>query len=72
MLLLWLRTLVKLSLNSKAKNKYLNWPSRENFIKKKAKINVILWPKMQKEISSEAAKDGIMTTKNFGVLLNLF
>ena len=38
----------------KAKNKFLNWPSSENlFHIKELKINVILWPKKQKEISSK-------------------
>ena len=52
---------------SKVKNKYLNWPSRENFIsykRTKTKCNS-LTKKAKREFFKEATKDGIMISKNF-------
>ena len=52
---------------SKAKKKYLNWPSRENFVSYKrteSKCNS-LTKKAKRDYSQEAAKDGIMTDKKF-------
>ena len=70
MLLLRLRTLTKhkpIMNKSKAKNKYLNWSSRENFIsykKTKNKCNS-LTKKAKRDFFKEATKDGIMTSKKF-------
>ena len=55
---------------SKAKEKYLNWPSRENFVSyKELKVNVILCnsltKKAKRDFFQEAAKGGIMTNKKF-------
>ena len=52
---------------SKAKNKYLNWPSRENFISyKRTKIECnSLTKKAKRDFFKEATKDGIMRRKNF-------
>ena len=52
---------------SKAKSKYLNWPSRENFIsykRTKSKCNS-LTKKAKRDCFKEATKDGIMTSKKF-------
>ena len=52
---------------AKAKNKYLNWPSRENFIlykRTKNKCNS-LPKKAKRDFFKEATKDGIMTSKKF-------
>ena len=52
---------------SKAKNKYLNWPSRENFIsykRTKHKSNS-LSEKTKRDFFKETTKDGIMTSKKF-------
>ena len=53
--------------NSKAKNKYLNWPSRENFISYKRIKNKCnsLTKKAKRDFFKEAAKDGTMTNKTF-------
>ena len=53
--------------NSKAKNKYLNWPSRENFISYKRTKNKCnsLTKKAKRDFFKEAAKDGTMTNKKF-------
>ena len=51
----------------KAKNKYLNWPSRESFLsykKTKYKCNS-LTKKAKRDFFKEATKDGIMISKNF-------
>ena len=52
---------------SKAKNKYLNWPSRENFISYKRTKNKCnsLTKKAKRDFFKEATKDGIMTSKKF-------
>ena len=50
---------------SKAKNKYLNWSSRENFIsykKTKNKCNS-LTKKAKRDFFKDTTKDGIMTSK---------
>ena len=51
---------------SEAKNKYLNWPSGENFISYKAtsKRNS-LSTKAKRNFFKETTKDGIMASKNF-------
>ena len=50
---------------SKAKNKYLNWSSRENFISYKRTKNKCnsLTKKAKRDFSKEATRDGIMTNK---------
>ena len=50
---------------SKAKNKYLNWPSRENFISYKRTKNKCnsLTDKAKRDFFQEATKDGIMTNQ---------
>ena len=50
---------------SKAKTKYLNWPSRENFISYKRTKNKCnsLTKKAKRYFLKEATKDGIMTSK---------
>ena len=57
-----------ISLNKpKAKNKYLNWPSWENFIsykRTKYKCNS-LSKKAKRDFFKEASKDKIMTNKRF-------
>ena len=52
---------------SKAKNKYLNWPSRENFISDKRNKNKCnsLTKKAKRDFFKEALKDGIMKNKYF-------
>ena len=52
---------------SKAKNKYLNWPTRENFISHKRTENKCnsLTKKAKRDFFKEATKDGIMTSKKF-------
>ena len=51
--------------NSIAKNKYLNWSSRENFISYKRTKNKCnsLTKKAKRDFFKEATKDGIMTSK---------
>ena len=52
---------------SKARNKYLKWPSRENYLshkKTKNKCNT-LTKKAKKNFFREATKDGIMSNKRF-------
>ena len=52
---------------SKARNKYLKWPSRENYLshkKTKNKCNT-LTRKAKKNFFREATKDGIMSNKRF-------
>ena len=52
---------------SKARNKYLKWPSRENYLshkKTKNKCNT-LTRKAKKNFFREATKDGIMSNKKF-------
>ena len=52
---------------STGKNKYLHWPSRENFIsykRTKNKFNSLI-KKAKRDFFKEATKDGIMTSKNF-------
>ena len=52
---------------SKAKNKYLNWPSRENFISYKRTKNKCnpLTKKTKRNFFKEAEKGGTMTSKKF-------
>ena len=51
---------------SKAKNKYLKWPSSKNFISyKRTKNNNSLTEKAKRDFFKEGTKDGIMTNKNF-------
>ena len=52
---------------SKAKNKYLNWSSMENFISYKRTKNKCnsLTKKAKRDFFKEATKDGIMTNKKF-------
>ena len=52
---------------SKSRNKYLKWPSRENYVsykKSKNKCNS-LTKKAEKIFFKEATKDGIMSNKRF-------
>ena len=52
---------------SKAKNKYLNWPSRENFIpykRTKNKCNSLI-KKAKRDFFKETTKGGIMINKKF-------
>ena len=52
---------------SKSRNKYLKWPSRENYVsykKSKNKCNS-LTKKAEKIFFKEATKDGIMSNKKF-------
>ena len=52
---------------SKSRNKYLKWPSRENYVsykKSKSKCNS-LTKKAKKIFFKEATKDGIMSNKKF-------
>ena len=51
--------------NSKAKNKYLNWPSRENFISYKRTKNKCnsLTKKAKRDFFKEVTKDGILIKK---------
>ena len=59
---------------SKAKNKYLNWPSRENFIsykRTKYKYNS-LTKKAKIDFFKKAIKYGIMASKNFWHTVKLF
>ena len=59
---------------SKAKNKYLNWPSRENFISYKRTKNKcnFLTKKAKTDFFKEAKKDGIMTSKALWRSVKLF
>ena len=59
---------------SKPKNKYWNWPPWENFISYKRTKNKCnsLTKKAKRDFFNKATKDGILTKKKFGVLLNLF
>ena len=59
---------------SKAKKKYLNWPSRENFISYKRTKNKCnsLTKKAKRDFFKDTTRDGIMTSKKLGILLNLF
>ena len=52
---------------SKAKNKYLNWSSMENFISYKRTKNKCnsLTKKAKRDFFKEATKDGIITSKKF-------
>ena len=52
---------------SKAKEKYLNWPLRENFIPYKRTKNKCnsLTKKPKRDFSKEVTKDVIMTSKRF-------
>ena len=63
-----------MSKSKKTKNKYLNSPSRENFIsykKTKNKCNSFT-KKAKRDLFKEATKMELWQTKNFGVLLNFF
>ena len=55
---------------SKARNKYLKWPSRENYLShKKLKANVILrQEKRRRTFSGKLRKMGKCQTKSFGIL----
>ena len=59
---------------SKAKNKYLNWPSRENFISYKGTKNKCnsLTKEAKRDFFKEATKDGIMTSKKFSCTVKPF
>ena len=52
---------------SKAKNKYLNWPSRENFIPYKGTKNKCnsLTKKAKRDFFKETTKGGTMINKKF-------
>ena len=59
---------------SKTRNKYLKWPSRENYVsykKSKNKCNS-LTKKAKKIFFKEATKTGLCLIKSFGVLSKLF
>ena len=59
---------------SKSRNKYLKWPSRENYVsykKSKNKCNS-LTKKAKKIFFKEATKDGIMSNKKFWSTVKLF
>ena len=65
----------KIMNKSKAKNKYLNWPSRENFISYKRTKNKCnsSTKKAKRDFFKGATKDGIMASQKFlCILLNLF
>ena len=57
---------------SKTRNKYLKWPSRENYVsyKKSKKKFYSLTKKTKKIFFNETTKDGLI--KRFGVLSKLF
>ena len=59
---------------SKAKNRYLNWPSRENFISYKRTKNkrYSLTKKAKGDFFKKATKDRIMTSKKFWCIVKLF
>ena len=52
---------------SKARNRYLKWPSRENYVSHKKSKNICnsLTKKAKKIYFKEATKNGIMTNKKF-------
>ena len=59
---------------SKTRNKYLKWPSRENYVsykKSKNKCNS-LTKKAKKNFLRKLQKTGLCLIRSFGVLSNLF
>ena len=60
---------------SKTRNKYLKWPSRENYVsykKSKSKCNSLTKKKGKKIFFNKATKDGIMSNKKFWSTANPF
>ena len=53
-------------IKSKAKNSYVKWPSRENFVAyKKSQKQTLLTKKAKRTFFKEATESGVMSNRNF-------